>query len=345
MSPLPAAVTMAADAGVVRTEEALESLSYFGLTAEDEVQLARVRERLEPHADRIIDAFYAHLALFPATRALLTSDELIVRLKATQRAYLLSLGDFTQSDPPTVARYFEARIRVGLVHRRVGLAPPLYIGAYAKLGHLLTEAVAAGEGPVLPLILSLQKILHLDSHLAMAAYEQRRRLDAIAESEIDEVTGLLSRRALLRQLTGELARAKRFRHPFSLLFIDADRFKAINDEFGHDTGDAVLRAVAEEVRAATRPEDAVGRYGGDEFLVGLVDADRDTATRVGMRIQERVLARDVNGARATVSIGVVCADSESTIEQLIATADHTMFEAKAAGRNSVRVAQPRPKEG
>lgn len=338
-------MTVTGKFGAMRTEEALESLNYFGLNAEDEVLLKHIRKVLEPRLDRVIQAFYAHLAAFSATRALLTSEQLVARLQATQRAYLVSLGDFTQRDPPTVVRYFEDRARVGLAHRRVGLSLSLYIGAYARLGRLLIEAVAGDDEPALPLILTLHKVLNLDSHLAIVAYEQARYMEAVAESERDEVTGTLSRRALLRRLKAEFTRAKRFQHPFSVLFIDVDRFKSVNDEHGHDTGDKVLRAVAHCATAATRPEDIVGRYGGDEFLIGLVDADEVTASRISTRIREIVHARKVNGAHVNVSIGVACAHSELQVDDLIAAADRAMFVAKDEGRNRVRFALLQPPEG
>ncbi len=319
-----------------RLEAAMESLGYFDITEADERLLRRARELLEPCLDGVIEEFYAHLARFPSTRVLLTSEERVARLKETQRAYLRSLGDFEQRNPGSVAKYVATRLSVGLTHWRVGLPPPVYIGAYAKLGHLLMQAVGSVEKEEpLPLILCLQKVLHLDSHLAMEAYEQARYDEALAEAEIDPVTDLPTRRMLVQRLREELARANRFGHTLSLLFIDADRFKEVNDRHGHDAGDAVLRAIAARARAAIRPADLLGRYGGDEFVIGLVETDSAEAWRIGLRIQKSLSAGDVDGIQVTVSVGVASSTGEGELEELIASADRAMYDAKSQGRNSV----------
>lgn len=161
----------------------------------------------------------------------------------------------------------------------------------------------------------------------------------------DPLTGLHNRRYLDRRLDEEMARASRYRQPLSCLFVDADHFKQINDVYGHQAGDAVLRELALRIRSQLRASDVATRYGGEEFALLLPQTNLDHALMLAERIRLEVSARPVileDGCevRLTVSIGVSetlpmlgKAPHQEVGEHLLCSADQALYEAKAKGRN------------
>jgi diguanylate cyclase (GGDEF)-like protein len=171
--------------------------------------------------------------------------------------------------------------------------------------------------------------------------------DAERRAQIDALTGVFNRHALFERLESVCVRARAQDLPVTLLFIDLDHFKDVNDSFGHAAGDACLRAVVGPIQAELRLSDVFGRYGGEEFVVILSNADTVMAHSVAERIRERVAATAVEGfgvpIRLTCSIGVAGSDALGVWgEQLIARADRAVYGAKNAGRNRVEVAVPLP---
>ena len=176
--------------------------------------------------------------------------------------------------------------------------------------------------------------------------DQRSALtDAERRAQTDSLTGVLNRRSLVERLEAAGARARARNLPLSLLFIDLDHFKQINDSFGHRAGDACLRAVIEPMQAELRQSDAIGRYGGEEFVVILSSADATAATGIAERVLKRVADLKIEGFGApiqlTCSIGVATSDTlDQWGEQLIASADAAVYAAKGSGRNQVKIAGP-----
>ncbi len=167
--------------------------------------------------------------------------------------------------------------------------------------------------------------------------EQRMR----AMASRDALTGLANRAHFTERVHVALARAERSNDPVALLFIDLDRFKAINDTFGHATGDTVIRDVASRISEAVREYDLVARLGGDEFAVLVSDFD-DPATpeRIAGRILDSLAPPIPIGdamAPISASIGIACApDAGTTADQLVKSADFAMYAAKRDGRNGYR---------
>jgi len=170
----------------------------------------------------------------------------------------------------------------------------------------------------------------------VAAQEELRR-----RARTDDLTGFLSRRAGLELLQRRLEERRSGERAGALLFCDLDRFKAVNDSYGHETGDAVLRAVAERVRASLRADDLAIRLGGDEFLVVLVGAEGDVAVRVADKLRDAVARPVAAGGRdieVGLSVGVVTPDDGEGVDDVVARADDAMYRAKREGRGRVVVA-------
>jgi two-component system cell cycle response regulator len=157
----------------------------------------------------------------------------------------------------------------------------------------------------------------------------------------DGLTGLLNRNSILGKLQEEVSRAGRSDEPLAVIMVDLDNFKSVNDSHGHLAGDAVLREAASRLKNASRAYDAVGRYGGEEFLVVLPGCSTTDACAQAERIRSAMAATpvpvDSGSLPVTASFGLAC--TEFTLpSQLIRAADAALYQAKDAGRNCVRVA-------
>jgi diguanylate cyclase (GGDEF)-like protein len=176
--------------------------------------------------------------------------------------------------------------------------------------------------------------------------EQRLALtEAERRAQTDPLTGVLNRRSIVERLEAACARAQARGLPISLLFIDLDHFKEINDTRGHAAGDACLHAIIRPIQAELRQSDVIGRYGGEEFIVILSSADVAAARPIAERIRARVAETRVEGfgepIQLTCSIGVATSDMLGVWgENLIARADAAVYAAKKSGRNRVQVAAP-----
>ncbi len=173
-----------------------------------------------------------------------------------------------------------------------------------------------------------------------APYQERRAREASEEAASDSLTGLSTVRVLRDRLGYEVERSKRSNESFAVLFIDLDKFKEVNDTHGHEAGNKVLRAVAEEIRGAVRASDLAARYGGDEFVVILTRTDLSGAGRVAEVIRagiEGVGRRLGFGVgQVTASIGLAEFDpADPEGGDLLETADRALYEAKSNGRNAV----------
>ncbi|HXY30859.1 MAG TPA: diguanylate cyclase [Gemmatimonadaceae bacterium] len=169
----------------------------------------------------------------------------------------------------------------------------------------------------------------------------KARLEVLALT--DPLTQAHNRRALMERLASEVERVKRYSLSLSVLMVDLDHFKAVNDSYGHLVGDEVLRGVAHVLQREARAVDVVARYGGEEFVVVLPETGTEGAIAVAERIRARIAEHaPISGPayewlRVTVSIGVAILPSPraSTPEELIALADEALYRAKAEGRNRV----------
>ena len=166
-------------------------------------------------------------------------------------------------------------------------------------------------------------------------------LELRRDARTDALTGLDNRRAMQERGPIELKRAERSGEPVSVILCDLDHFKNINDRYGHEAGDTVLRTVASVLRGALRETDVLGRWGGEEFMAVLVDTDAWLAIEVAERMRAAVAATTFDGVPGgvTISLGVSTLREfdalASAWEALIAGADQNLYRAKSEGRNRV----------
>jgi diguanylate cyclase (GGDEF)-like protein len=171
----------------------------------------------------------------------------------------------------------------------------------------------------------------------------KARQDAEENSRIDPLTNLYNRRHFLSAAALELERANRYFNSLGVIMVDIDHFKLINDAHGHDVGDLVLLAVAENIRNTMRRYDIPCRYGGEEFVILLPETDLSAAVIIGMRLREIIESAVIDTCKGkitvTVSVGIAATaeDDQDKINVWINRADQALYEAKQAGRNQVKV--------
>ncbi len=335
-----------------------ERLALLGLRAEDHALVAQLQRLvLRPHAAAIIDELFRQLLAHGEAAAVLRRTGLdLDRLQARQRDALRRFGvDFDH------AAYFEDRLDLGLAYARRGIPVSVYQGVQARLEALILARIPAAlrqdsahepaaYNALADLVL---RIGALDLSIGLQAYHDlewdgwQALLQAVRDEgkkwqlQIgrDSLTGLADHGHIIDLLEKALARAQADGRPLCVIMADIDYFKRVNDTYGHLVGDRALTETATRIAAALRADDAVGRYGGEEFLIVLnntsIDTGRHIAQRVCARVGEDPIQIDGLSVRITLSEGLAAAKAGDTAESLIARADAHLYRAKAAGRNRV----------
>ena len=208
-----------------------------------------------------------------------------------------------------------------------GKPPPRLAPAAGELGSLnrhfgrMTEAVAN------------------QAQVLRDTVEARTR-DLRRQARIDPLTGLLNRRGMTEQLLEAFERAKRESSHFGLVLIDMDHFKAINDRYGHPTGDAVLKAVSKQIGEHIRPYDHASRWGGDEFLVTLSPCTHEVLSNLSERVRHAVTNNvSIEEGLVTVSIGAYLVQPGDDMDRALQEVDRALYQSKDAGRNQISVIQ------
>ncbi len=189
------------------------------------------------------------------------------------------------------------------------------------------------------------ELIQLETLLGTLIYPMRNALtyrEALHRAQCDPLTSLGNRGAFDHAIEHEVQMARRYDQDLSLLVIDIDFFKKINDTYGHDSGDQILKSVANTLNATTRLTDLTYRYGGEEFVILLGKTNALGAAIIAERIRENVANTTVNTDKAavgvTVSIGVSTLNSEMDAKTLFSQADKALYSAKNNGRNRVEIA-------
>lgn len=226
------------------------------------------------------------------------------------------------------------------------LLPVVLLSALSDTDHIVhglqrgaTDYVV--KPPSIPLLVArLNAEIERFEHLRQAE-ERVRTMEHLALH--DELTSLYNRRAINEALETEMLRGRRYERPLSVLMIDLDHFKTINDTYGHGVGDEILRQIARRLTSTLRATDVVGRYGGEEFLAVLPETAAEAAARaaenVRLAVESQPFLTSAGPLSLTVSIGVAAAvaDEPHAPDDLIRQADEALYEAKRAGRNRVQI--------
>jgi len=218
----------------------------------------------------------------------------------------------------------EGLVLIGLVVATV-MATAAFVGELTAIGTLSDLWLLALVGG----IATVAEMSQL--HALLRLYRQ---------ATVDPLTGLFNRRSLMRRLFGEVSRAHRYSRPLAVIMFDLDRFKRVNDKYGHLAGDLILKNLAEIMVEEIRISDFVGRYGGEEFLAILPEADMEGAMAVAERIRTQCQAshvetRDGTKVYVTVSSGVTTLESDDDAVGLFNRVDKLLYDAKRTGRNKV----------
>jgi diguanylate cyclase (GGDEF)-like protein len=252
--------------------------------------------------------------------------------------------------PKTSGFEFLAELRDDI---KTASVPVILISALADTNHIV-EGLDRGANDyitkpvVIPILTARIEALLRASALVKSLEVQKELLAKLAA--FDDLTGLYNRRSLFHAFETELARCQRYRRGVSILMVDIDRFKDVNDRHGHRAGDEVLRQVADSLIGSLRTIDVVCRYGGEEFCIVLPETQLEGAVRAAERVRAAIEARPfsipgVGPLRVTVSVGVASWAPDGTMLEppdLLAEADAALLAAKRAGRNSVRpMAEPK----
>lgn len=187
------------------------------------------------------------------------------------------------------------------------------------------------------LVAYITTMLSADTRRAMAHVK--------ALSETDELTGTLNRRAFLAMATRTYSQSQRFGRKFSVIMIDSDSLKKINDSHGHEAGDELLKTMVQKIQDELRQADLLSRYGGDEFVVLLPDTDAEGARLTAERIRERIAGAPlhIGSERASISASMGVAtfpDNGADFDRVFDAADSAMYASKTSGKNKVTVAYP-----
>lgn len=339
----------------------------------DREALLAFQPLIDERIDSLVEQFYRQQTSIPEIALLIGDADTLSRLRSAQRRYILDLfsGRYDLD-------YVNNRLRIGLVHKRIGVEPKLYLAAVHSLKQLLRESIHAAltSTTVRDITLNaLDKLMQIDVTFIFETYirsllseievakdraerfgrdmekkvhERTLELQQIART--DPMTGLLNVRHLGEIVSRDLRAAERRHEPVSVVYIDVDNFKAINDTRGHQKGDEVLRLIGTIIKSVTRVEDSCFRYGGDEFCVFLINCDAANAQRsfVG-KLNDRIAQ---TGLEFTLSAGVAQTGPVDYIDafELIHRADQNMYAAKqqkkaAAANDSGQQPMPRKAKG
>ena len=302
------------------------------LVADDEpTNRSLIQRRLERTGYRVITAQNGQEAVEKAVEAapdLIILDVMMPVMDGLQACRSIKDNEATR-DIPII--FLSARDETDVKVSALGIGANDYISKPFNAEELLARVEVA-------LRLRFER-----DRLRESAEEARARAEMAQERSLtDPLTGLLNRYGLQISLAHELAEARRYNRPLSCLMIDVDRFKTINDTYGHITGDVALQQIASVLTQVVRRSDIVFRYGGEEFLALLPKTDLEGAVALAEKLREAVVARIFGDGEhtfyLTLSIGAASLSETESGNDLIARADIALYHAKERGRNRVEKA-------
>lgn len=344
--------------------------AIISLTNADVLTLKSFKPIIEQYLEEVIGCYYIQQTRIPEIALIIGDSGTLERLKTAQRRYVLDLFSGIYD-----LEYVNNRCRIGLVHKRIGVEPKLYLAGVLCLKEILgtiieeniTDTVEAAK-----VWTAMDKLLMFDVTLVFETYirslvaeieSAKNKSDSYAMSledkvrertqelnnlaRFDALTGLLNTRQLHDSLLTVTRTAQRESSPISVVYIDVNDFKIVNDTEGHQRGDAILKTVGQAISGCARPEDFCFRYGGDEFLIILANCTEKQARDTYVVALEKRMTE----AGVSLSIGVAQSGPHNFLDEnaLIKLADEDMYKAKkahkarkaaAAGKTKITAAEP-----
>ncbi|MDG4475319.1 GGDEF domain-containing protein [Thiovibrio frasassiensis] len=340
-------------------------LELLSIGPKEKKEMVGMKPLIAPHVETLVDRFYTLQVEEPEIARLIGDSETLSRLKKHLSRYILTLFDGEYG-----MEYVLSRLRIGMVHKRIGVPPKLYVPSLWNLFSLLRHQILLETdqkcGVCSDRLNALEKIMLFDLALVFDTYifslmdalaRGRQELEEYAESleetvarrtqelaslaSKDGLTGLLNQRSFYEELRRETARILRIQGKIALLYLDLDGFKKVNDTLGHQQGDDILIAVSDVIRTVVRSEDIAARYGGDEFCILLPHSGVAEAREVAQRLAQ-AFARQPRLTETGVafSIGIAAEnwDNLRDGDLLVQQADAAMYLSKKIPGHAVTVA-------
>ncbi len=325
--------------------------NILSFTEEDRDLLEGFRTCIESRINDLVAKFYETQTSVEEIALVIGDADTLRRLRGAQRRYVLDLFSGVYD-----LEYVNNRLRIGLVHKRMGVEPKLYLSAIRTLKNLLTEVITETENSKakqLAILSALDKLLWFDITLVFETYirslvseiELSKKKSEIYAQELevkvkerteqleimsrtDSLTGLLTVRYLNETLTRTIRAAQRRSEPVSIVYLDINDFKEINDTHGHQKGDEILRGIGEAIKKVSRLEDSCFRYGGDEFCLILPNCLKTHAHDLYISRLHEEIQRSFDDL--TISVGIIETGPEhyDEPEKLIRMADKEMYAMK-----------------
>lgn len=334
--------------------------ALFNFGFEDVKLLQAVRPVIEERIDELVARFYEAQTSEPDIALLIGDADTLARLRSAQRKYVLGLFSGAYN-----LEYVNNRLRIGLVHKRIGVEPKLYLAAVHTLKLLvidLLRRVLSEERALKGTLDAVEKLIMFDIALVFETYirslvaeietskdrseqyarsleekvrERTRQLEDMTRT--DPLTGLLNVRHLIEALAQVLRTAQRNSEPVTVVYVDVNQFKQINDALGHQKGDEILRTVASALTRVSRSTDLCFRYGGDEFCIVLPNCREEEARAIYLQRLPDELAKHKEGVSVSTGFVETGPPDYMTAEELIREADKRMYTMKRGGSRSAAV--------
>jgi diguanylate cyclase (GGDEF)-like protein len=308
----------------IANEDFEQRKRFLEIGKDDLERIRDLRKYMGAIPTGIFDRFYNHLMAFSETKDYFQDREMIERLKHKHLLYFEKLlsGKYDRE-------YLLSRLSVGYTHVQLNIVPLWYIGAYSiyidEIRKIAKESAKDAEETMQSLlkVILLEIVLTLESY-HYVKYKLQEELKKLAVT--DDLTGIFNRRKLEEVMQYEMDRSTRQNKPLSLLMIDIDHFKKVNDLHGHDVGDYVLTSIAKLMNDGLRKTDYLIRYGGEEFIIYLPDTSLKIAATVAERLRKNVESHTFYPVgRITISIGVVRYDRADTKDTFLKRADEKLY--------------------
>ncbi len=327
--------------------EIKQLLKTFGINNSVIADLRLARPILEKHIDRLLEDFYGSILADPAMSQVFQKHGIShTRAKTMQRIHWLDWVFAAEFN----AHYLARCKRIGQVHQEHGILPVYYLFGYQFVSQAVKNLIfkTCGDANLAQrLSQSIEKAIFLDINLAISVYCSEVSAGWRRTSLYDPLTNILNRRGTTEKLDDIQSLAIDGKSTISLGLMDIDHFKMVNDNFGHDTGDQVLKFVAKLIEENLRDNDIVGRWGGEEFIIVMPDTCPDnallTCSRLLETLENSVIEVEGQSLSVTASIGVSSIHShEASFNPALNRADIALYQAKDAGRNHAMSSEKNP---